>query len=133
MISIIYGAKGSGKTKRIIDAANAASEKASGQVIFITDNAQSLGVNTDIRFINIAEYGVNGEDQFIGFLKGMLATNFDIQKVYIDSLSRLLDKPAEELKSVFDVLNKYTKDVDFIATVSADKLPAFLKSYAVKD
>ena len=133
MISVIYGAKGSGKTKRIIDAANAASEKASGQVIFITDNAQSLGVNTDIRFINIAEYGVNGEDQFIGFLKGMLATNFDIQKVYIDSLSRLLDKPAEELKSVFDVLNKYTKDVDFIATVSADKLPAFLKSYAVKD
>ena len=133
MISIIYGAQGSGKTKRIIDAANAASEKASGQVIFITDNAQSLGVNTDIRFINIAEYGVNGEDQFIGFLKGMLATNFDIQKVYIDSLSRLLDKPAEELKSVFDVLNKYTKDVDFIATVSADKLPAFLKSYAVKD
>ena len=131
MISIIYGAKGSGKTKRIIDAANAASEKASGQVIFITDNAQSLGVNTDIRFINIAEYGVTSEEQFIGFIKGMLATNFDIQKVYIDSLSRLLDKPAEELKAVFDVLNKYTKDVDFIATVSADKLPAFLKSYTV--
>lgn len=133
MISIIYGAKGSGKTKRIIDAANAASEKASGQVIFITDNAQSLGVNTNIRFINIAEYDVKGEEQFVGFLKGMLATNFDIQKVYIDSLSRLLDKPAEELKAVFDVLNNYTKDVDFIATVSADALPAYLKAYAAKD
>ena len=131
MISIIYGAKGSGKTKRIIEAANVASEKASGHVIFITDNAQSLGVSTDIRFINIAEYGVAGEEQFIGFIKGMLATNFDIQKVYIDSQSRLLDKPAEELKGVFEVLNKYAKDVDFIATVSADKLPAFLKAYTV--
>jgi len=55
MISVIYGAKGSGKTKRIMDAANAVAEKASGQVIFITDNSQSLGVNANVKFINVAD------------------------------------------------------------------------------
>ena len=33
MISVIHGAEGSGKTKRVIDAANAACEKATGLVI----------------------------------------------------------------------------------------------------
>ncbi len=131
MISVIYGAKGSGKTKRIIDAVNAAGDSADGSVIFITDNAESLSVKAGVRFINLAEYSIVGEDQFIGFIKGMLATNFDIQKIYIDGLSRFLNKPAAELKTVFDKLEEVS-GVDFVVTVSADTLPTFLKRYAAK-
>ena len=69
MISVIYGAKGSGKTKRIIDAANAAGESASGQVVFITDHDESLGISTKVRFINLTEYAVKTKDEFIGFVK----------------------------------------------------------------
>ncbi len=133
MISVIYGAKGSGKTKRIIDAANAEREHALGQIVFITDNDQSLGVNPGVRFVNLAEYGVKSEDEFIGFLKGMLATDFDISHVYIDGISRLLSLPASELKPIFDTMANVTDKVNFIVTVSADTLPAFLKPYAVKD
>ena len=130
MISVIYGARGSGKTKRVIDAANLAAENASGQVIFITDNADSLGVNPDVRFINLGEFGVKSEAEFIGFLKGMLATNFDIQKVFIDGMCRLLGLSAEDLKPVFDAVAAVAENVDFVATVSAASLPAFLKPYA---
>ncbi len=133
MISVIYGAKGSGKTKRIIDAANVACEKASGKVIFITDNGQSLGIAAGIRFINLKEYNVEDEAQFLGFIKGMLATDFDIQCVYIDGLSRLLNRPADELKPVFEAVGKIAEKVDFVVTVSAEKLPTFLKPYAVKE
>lgn len=133
MISVIYGAKGSGKTKRIIDAANSACENASGQVIFITDNDESLGINAGVRFINLSDYKIRNEYEFTGFLKGMLATNFDIQKVFIDSVSRLLNKPAEELQGVFTQLSKMSDSVEFVATVSADKLPAFLNGCAVRD
>ncbi len=132
MISVIYGKKGSGKTKRIIDAANAAAEKTDGQILFITDNDESLGIKPTVRFVNIVDYDVKSEEEFIGFVKGMLATNFDIQKVYVDGISRLLDLPADEIKPVFEVLEKFAKDVDFVATVSADELPAYLKKYAVK-
>ncbi|MCH5154901.1 MAG: twitching motility protein PilT, partial [Clostridiales bacterium] len=79
MITVIYGEKGSGKTQRIMDGANAAAEKATGQVVYITDNTQSLGLAHNIRFINVAEYGVRNTYELSGFIKGMLATNFDIQ------------------------------------------------------
>lgn len=133
MISVIYGAQGSGKTKRLIDAVNAASEKASGKVIFITDNGQSLGVDPGVKFINLAEYNVSGEQQFVGFIEGMLAADFDIQEIYIDGLSRLLDCPADKLKPVFDAFDALKDKVNFVITVSAEKLPAFLKKFAVKD
>ena len=133
MISVIYGAKGSGKTKRIIDAANLAANSVTGQVIFITDNSDSLGIAASVRFINLAEFGVKSEAEFIGFLKGMLATNFDIQKVFIDGMGRFLGKSAEELKAVFQTIEHEADKADFIATVSTDELPAFLKKYAAKD
>ena len=136
MVSIIYGKKGSGKTKKIIDAANSASEHATGQIIFITDNTESLGIHSSVRFINISEHKMRNEYEFTGFLKGMLATNFDIQKVYIDSISRLLDKPAEELQGVLKqlaLMAEMAGNVDFIAAVTTDKLPEFMKPYVKED
>lgn len=130
MISVIYGAKGSGKTKRIMDACNEAADKASGQVVFITDNNGSLGVNANVKFINVADYGVRNTYELSGFIKGMLATNFDIQGVFIDGLSRLLTVGADGLKPVFDAMEKCT-DVNFTATVSADKVPQYLEKYIV--
>lgn len=129
MISVIYGAKGSGKTKRMIDAANEACEKSSGQVVFITDNNESLGVASGVRFINLHEYNVESEEQFIGFIKGMLATNFDIQQVFIDGLSRLLNKEPEKLVGIFDIMANASDNVKFVVTVSADKMPDFLSKY----
>ena len=128
MISVIYGAKGSGKTKRVMDACNAAAENATGQVIFITDNNQSLGLAPNIRFINVAEYGVRNTYELSGFIKGMLATNFDIQSVFIDGLTRLLAVEPEALKPIFDTMEKFT-EVNFTATVSADKLPNFFNKF----
>ena len=130
MISVIYGAKGSGKTKRIMDAANAVAEKASGQVIFITDNNASLGINANVKFINVADYGVRNTYELSGFLKGMVSTNFDIQYVFIDGLSRLLDVEPNALKPIFDTMEKLD-GTDFMATVSADKLPNFLQKYTI--
>ncbi|MDE7165108.1 MAG: hypothetical protein K2O04_06800 [Clostridiales bacterium] len=130
MISVIYGSKGTGKTKRVMDAANAAAENATGQVMFITDNNGSLGLAHNIRFVNVADYGVRNTYELSGFLKGMLATNFDIQYVFIDGLNRLLAVDPEALKPIFDTMEKFA-DTDFTATVSADKLPNFFNKFNI--
>lgn len=130
MISVIYGAKGSGKTKRITSAANGAAERATGQVIFLTDNSESLGVNPNVKFINVADYGVRNTSELSGFLKGMISTNFDIQYVFIDGLNRLLDVEPEALKPIFDTMEKLD-GTDFTATVSAEKLPNYMNKYTV--
>ncbi|MCH5153711.1 MAG: hypothetical protein J1F71_00720, partial [Clostridiales bacterium] len=63
-----------------------------------------------------------------GFIKGMLATNFDIQAVFIDGLSRLLTVDAEGLKPVFDTMEKFA-ETDFTATVSTNKLPNYMNKF----
>lgn len=132
MISLIYGAKGTGKTARIMDAANAAAETVTGQVIFLSDNSQSLALNNKVRFINLREYDDDTmtEDEFSGFVYGMLATNFDIQKVYVDGLCRFMGIGAENLAHLFDRIKTAAKTVDFVFTVSAETLPENLKQYA---
>ena len=62
-MKIFYGPKGTGKTKAIIDCANATIEQAKGHVIFITDtNRYTFDLKRPIRFLNTANFDVQGED-----------------------------------------------------------------------
>ena len=74
MIKIIYGAKGTGKTKKIIDAANAAVEKAKGHLIFISDNKRGMyDLAREVRFIDVSEYQIAGEKALASFVAGVIA------------------------------------------------------------
>ena len=56
MIKVIYGAKGTGKTKMMLDAANAVVAEAKGHMIFITDNKRSMyELNRQVRFIDTTD------------------------------------------------------------------------------
>ena len=58
MIQIIFGKRGSGKTKRIIDMANASIRESKGDVLFIDDdNRYMFDLKHQIRFVNASEYG----------------------------------------------------------------------------
>lgn len=62
MIKIICGPKGSGKTKRIIDAANGAVDTAKGHLIFITDTKRYMyDLRREVRFIDVSDYSVAGK------------------------------------------------------------------------
>lgn len=61
MIKVIYGAKGTGKTKQMIDAANAAVATAKGHLIFITDTKRGMyDLAREIRFIDVTDFDVAG-------------------------------------------------------------------------
>ena len=89
MIKVIYGAKGTGKTKQMIDAANAAVATAKGHLIFITDTKRGMyDLAREIRFIDVTDFDVAGEAALCGFIKGVIAGNHDNEYVYIDGASR---------------------------------------------
>ena len=91
MINIIYGLKGSGKTQRIVDAANARAKTSKGCVIYITDQAaHSPYIDNDIRFIDICKYNVTAEDTLVAFIEGLLAGNYDITDIYIDGPAKFM-------------------------------------------
>ena len=123
MIKIISGPRGCGKTSRIIEKANEASEISKGNIVFVTDTGSiSRAVKTSIRFVNIKELAGDGvnEKYFLGFIDGLLAGNRDITALYIDGLARILDVQAEYLEEFFIALENIAdkNDVQIITTVT---------------
>lgn len=132
MITLFYGPKGSGKTKRIIDSANAALRDLKGTIIYITDNAKhSKELNYNIRYIDVNDYKITGTDCTMGFIKGVLASDNDIEKVYIDGFARICGTEAGKMSAEYAELEKLcaSDKVDFYITVSCDELPGFMKKY----
>ena len=134
MIKVIYGAKGTGKTKLMIDAANAAVKEAKGHLIYITDSKRYMyDLEREVRFIDTSEYDVAGEAALCGFIKGVIAGNNDNEYVYIDGVVRIAGKPVQEMAAFFYMLDKVSKSNNLVITVSvsADKeeLPDFVAKY----
>ena len=78
MIKIICGPKGSGKTKMLIEIANDAVATAKGHLVFITDTKRYMyDLKREIRFIDVTDYSVAGEDALCGFVKGTIAGSYD--------------------------------------------------------
>ncbi len=125
MIKFVYGAKGSGKTKRMIDMANEALETCDGNIIFINDRDKyQIKVDTKIRFTNLEEFDVTGIDQLSGFISGVISENYDVKLMFIDNLLRILN--AKDVKDVCQVIEKIKEiqknhDIKFVLSISCDE------------
>ena len=134
MIKVIYGAKGTGKTKQMIDAANAAVKEAKGHLIFVTDSKRYMyDLEREVRFIDTSEYDIAGEAALCGFIKGVIAGNHDNEYVFIDGVVRIAGKPEQELAAFFYMLDKVAKNNSMVITVAVsaakEDLPDFVTKY----
>ena len=134
MIKIICGTKGSGKTKKIIDAANGAIEKAKGHLIFITDTKRYMyDLKRDIRFIDVSDYSIAGEEALCGFIKGAIAGGYDNEYVYIDGVTRIAGKDIKDMAQLFYMLEKVATlrslTVTLTCSCAEEERPDFVKKY----
>ena len=139
MIKLITGAKGTGKTKIIIDMANDNVETAKGDIVFLTDTDRYMySLRYQVRVINTDNFLKRGdapisEEALTSFIKGILAGNHDIETLYIDGAHRMLGKTVHEMECFFTDIYAIGKDTEtkFVLTVSEneDLFPEFLKKY----
>ena len=102
MIQVIAGKKGSGKTKRIIDMANPASQESKHDIVFIDDdNRYMFDLRHEVRFINASEYDLLSDHMFMGFLCGVVAQNFDVGLIFIDAFKKLIHNELATSEWVF--------------------------------
>lgn len=129
MIELIYGAKGSGKTQRIIAKANARVAHAKGNVVFITPiDKYSLDIDKNIRFVVTNEYDIKKGCALAAFIKGMIAGNADIGDIFIDGIARIGDiDPVEFIPKLDEISTRY--NVNFTLTLSMAEVPESLKRY----
>lgn len=134
MIKIICGPKGTGKTKQIIDAANKAFETAKGNIVFVTDTDRYMyDIRREVKFINVVNYKVAGEEAFCGFIRGVIAGNRDIEDIFIDGCARITGKPLAEMSAFFYLMDKVSEDCGLSITLTCssakEDLPPFIAKY----
>ena len=133
-MKIFYGPKGTGKTKAIINFANDAKATAKGHIVYITDSDKNaFELKFPIRFLNTADFGVNSEEEFRGFIKGIVASNGDNEYVFIDGVARICNKTLSEVDTIFNTMESLENNfgVKFVITCSGSKedLPDFILKY----
>jgi hypothetical protein len=134
MIKVIYGEKGMGKTKILIDTANKIAQEAKGDVVFIDDSTQLMyDLKHKVRFVNVSEFPPMGSEGFFGFICGILSQNYDIEGIFIDGLNYITKKKAADLELFFKNLHEIVEkvNIDFYITINGvnEELPVFLEQY----
>lgn len=134
MVTLIVGKKGSGKTKKLIDAANAAVKTASGNVVVVEVKTKlTLDISHEARLISLEPYDVKGMDALYGFVSGICAGNYDVQEIFIDSVLRILDNDAD-LAAFIEKIEKLAKfaetKVTFSVSMAEEEIPESVKAIA---
>ncbi len=130
MITLIIGKKGSGKTKKLIEAANSAIESTDGNVVVIEKESHlTLDISHQARLIALEPYGIQGCSAFYGFVSGICAGNYDVKEIFIDSTLKAID--IEDLECFIKKLDGLSgfAETKITLSVSMDEaeLPSGLK------
>lgn len=125
MIHVIMGLKGSGKTKKLIDAIHGAVAEARGDVVCIEYGRKlTYDVTYKVRLVDSQEYGIKGTDMLKGFLSGLHAGNFDITDVFIDNLYKTIGTDLAAAEEFVAWCAKFAADNSMEITMTISEDPA---------
>ena len=138
MVYLIIGKKGTGKTKKLVKLAQDALHQATGQIVFIDEDKRCMSeLNYKIRFINTKEIELYSADELFGFIAGMIAGNYDTQKIFIDGLYNITNLTNDTIEDFLKKLDKMCSknDIDIYINVSttSDKLPETTHKYILEE
>ena len=132
MIKLFIGAKGSGKTKTLIELTNAAAESTKGSVVCI-EKGEKLRheITYKARLIDTDCYDINDAATFYGFVAGILSSNSDITDLFVDSALKICANDVSAFEKTLANFEKIAKDVNLVMTLSiaVDECPDSIKAY----
>ena len=137
MVQLILGKKGKGKTKIILDMVNKEVNDAKGNIVYLD---KSMGhmyeLNNKVRLINVLDYEIANADEFIGFVRGIVSQDHDLEQIYFDSFLKIAQLEASDrIEEVVAELDQISDKYGFkiVASVSLDEaeLPEALKSKVI--
>jgi len=137
MITLLIGKKGSGKTKKLIELANAAVESSNGNVVVIEKGLKlTYDISHKARLVDSDAYGIQGMDALVGFISGICAANYDVTDVFIDSTLKITGNGVAEVEPITMKLKALSEasEANIYLLVSADEneLPEAVLEYVAK-
>lgn len=135
MIKFICGTKGTGKTKRLIEMANEDIKTGNGNIAFIdVDDNHIFTLDYSVRLINAMEFNIKNIESFYGFLCGTIGMDYDLEKIYVDGIYKIIDIDSDQLKRLAEDLEeiseKFNTDFYIGLDYTLDQIPEELKGKA---
>lgn len=122
MIKVVFGTKGVGKTKYLIEDVHTIIKECKGDIVFIdTSNELITDLRHEIRFVNISDFPIDNLSSFYGFISGLIAANYDIEALYVDRLDLVANKD-NDYEKFFDKIKELNKkfNIRFVFSISGN-------------
>lgn len=134
MFQLIIGAKGSGKTKMLIEQANAAPKNTNGAVVCIEQGDKlKFDITHEVRLIDTKEYSINDGQALFGFICGIVASNHDITDIFVDSTLKICNGDVGEFAIAVREIAAFVEGSGInclmTASIPAEELPEELNVY----
>lgn len=121
MVKFLIGGAGSGKTKQMIANANQAVENVKGEVVYIEISSKHmLQLHRNIRFVSTEDYSMDSLQSLYGFICGLLSSNYDIEKIYVDGLDKITGTINESVIEFIEHVERIAKKREVEVTISAN-------------
>ena len=133
MIKLFIGAKGSGKTKTLIELVNNATEASNGSVVCIEKGDKlTHDITYKARLVDSNDFAIEDSVALYGFIAGILASNSDITDVFVDSALKICGNDVVAFEAMLENLKAISNDVNVVMTVSiaVEDCPDGIKAYA---
>ncbi len=135
MVKVIFGEKGTGKTKQLIEAVHNAEKDTNGNVVFINKGDRHvLDLTHNVRLVNTDDFGEMNYDIFFGLVCGMISQNFDIAHIFVDSITKIVLGDYDALEKFLNRLDCISKEfkAEVLITISekAENLSDGIKKFA---
>ena len=123
MVRVIMGLQGHGKTKQIIDLTNKAVSEDLTVACIERGTKLTFDINHKARLVDVSDYFIESYEHLKAFICGMYSGNYDLSKIFIDSLYKV--SKSDYIKQTEDFLLWAESfgaehNIDFVITISAD-------------
>ena len=136
MVELLIGKKGTGKTKVLIENVNNAASVANGNVVFVSNNTSEnmYDIKSAVRMYDTSEFNIDSWEEFLGFICGVIAGNFDITNIFVDGTLKIVNHSMDGFEDFLASIEELGKkfNISFVLSVSIDKdeAPEYIKKYA---
>ena len=133
MIKLFIGAKGSGKTKTLIELVNNATASSNGSVVCIEKGDKlTHDITYKARLVDSDDFAISDSVSLYGFIAGILASNSDITDVFVDSALKIAGNDTAAFEEMLAKLAKISSDVNIVmtASIAVEECPEGIKAYA---
>ena len=123
MIQLLLNKAGTGKTKKMLDMANTDILSIKGQLVYVSSSSKHMyDLHRNIRLISTSDFNISTPNSFYGFLCGMISENYDIEKIYIHGLGKIISDINEDIEVFFNQLDNISHkyNVNFIISLSSE-------------